>query len=564
MNRLLLIVAPIIAGTFGGEALSQTSGPLPQDLPPHLSLVDSNGVDLISGTLATEIAGPSVGAKDAGGLGISYNVYRPNYGQSNNSFSGYVSDDGVNAVVSIGGTSDSFDIVSGVGYVSTHRGGSTLVRTGYSQNNATYIYTSADGTIFNLDWGSISRIVYPTGEVISFNTDSGGVLKSISSNTGYQIHFDYSPKKSTAINSAVDYCGLLDTNCNSLTKAWPSLTLNEVSVPWGAWFINGKLVDSLGRSTTYSNSGTACPFATNNNMPYPTVVTINSPTGGVRTITRFAQTSFNPSPQLIYCMTTSDGTWTYKRSPYGSSGTVITNPLGKIRTLSFVAGGALGSDTDENGRTTIYDYDTFQRMTRITYPEGNYVQYTYDGRGNVTETRRVAKAGSNLPDIVTTSTYDPTCSQPVKCNKPNIMIDARGGTTNLSYSTIHGQVLSYVGPADANGIRPTVAYSYAQIATFAKNASGNLTQVGAVWRNTGQMTCRSSAATLVTTATSASLTCAAGAADLVSTLVSYNGSNNAQPTATTSSPGDGSPARTTTVSYDYAGNILSQTSPRGN
>jgi YD repeat-containing protein len=85
--------------------------------------------------------------------------------------------------------------------------------------------------------------------------------------------------------------------------------------------------------------------------------------------------------------------------------------------------------TDGLNRTTSFQYEANGRLTRSTLPEGNYVQLTYDARGNVTETRAVAKAGSGLADIVTSASFDTTCTNVVTCNKPNSTTDARSNTT---------------------------------------------------------------------------------------------------------------------------------------
>ena len=78
-----------------------------------------------------------------------------------------------------------------------------------------------------------------------------------------------------------------------------------------------------------------------------------------------------------------------------------TNGLGQATTYIFnLSNERLRRVTDPLGRAVSYDYDGSGRVTRITQPEGNYTQLTYDGRGNVTETRKVAKPGSGLADIV--------------------------------------------------------------------------------------------------------------------------------------------------------------------
>ena len=68
---------------------------------------------------------------------------------------------------------------------------------------------------------------------------------------------------------------------------------------------------------------------------------------------------------------------------------------------------------------TTYAYDTAGRLTQITAPEGNYVAFAYDGRGNVIERHSVAKSGSGLADIVSRRTIPTSCANPVTCNQPD-------------------------------------------------------------------------------------------------------------------------------------------------
>src|SRR3546814_12535094 len=87
------------------------------------------------------------------------------------------------------------------------------------------------------------------------------------------------------------------------------------------------------------------------------------------------------------------------------------------------------SVTNALSQTTTYKYDSSGRVTHIVSPEGTissrtptagYTKLTYDARGNVTETRQVAKAGSGLADIVTSAGYAATCtsrSEGRRCGK---------------------------------------------------------------------------------------------------------------------------------------------------
>ena len=113
----------------------------------------------------------------------------------------------------------------------------------------------------------------------------------------------------------------------------------------------------------------------------------------------------------------------------------VTNPLGKVTSYTW-ANGLEQTVTDPLSHTTSYTYDNNSRLTQITAPEGNAVQYGYDSRGNVTTTTNVAKSGSGLANIVTSASFDATCNNLVKCNKPNTTTD------NATHETVAGGSLT--------------------------------------------------------------------------------------------------------------------------
>ena len=57
--------------------------------------------------------------------------------------------------------------------------------------------------------------------------------------------------------------------------------------------------------------------------------------------------------------------------------TQITDPNGLVTTLAYNLRGNLTSKSVGSEQTT-YDYDDAQQLTRVTQPDGSYLQYSYD------------------------------------------------------------------------------------------------------------------------------------------------------------------------------------------
>ncbi len=241
---------------------------------------------------------------------------------------------------------------------------------------------------------------------------------------------------------------------------------------------------------------------------------------------------------------TSDGVTTYySRNVSGSTGTMtVTDALSQVTTVvSNLTIGRPTSATDPHGRTTAFQYDASGRLTRVTRPEGNYVQYTYDARGNVTQTRAVAKAGSGLADIVTSASYDASCSNPKTCNSPNSTTDARGNVTDYTYDATHGGVLTVTAPAPATGAtRPQTRYAY--------------TLTSGVYLLTGTAACQTQAG-----ASGGSPAACAGGADEVVSTVAHDASGNVA--SATRANGSGTLTATQTMTYDALGDLQTVDGP---
>lgn len=235
---------------------------------------------------------------------------------------------------------------------------------------------------------------------------------------------------------------------------------------------------------------------------------------------------------------TRDGvTTSYSRVVSGSTATMtVTNALSQSTvTVSDMTIGRPVSFTDGAGKTTGFTYDAEKRLTRVTAPEGNYLNYTIDGRGNTTETRQVAKSGSGAADIVATASYDATCVNPVTCNQPNSVTDTRGKTANFTYDATHGGVLTVTAPAPVTGgTRPQTRYSY--------------TLTNGEYVLTGMSTCQTGAAPACV-----------GTADEVKAAVAYDANGNV--TSTSRGAGDGSLTAITTATYTAKGDLQTVDGP---
>ncbi|WBY08952.1 hypothetical protein PIB19_06020 [Sphingomonas sp. 7/4-4] len=233
---------------------------------------------------------------------------------------------------------------------------------------------------------------------------------------------------------------------------------------------------------------------------------------------------------------TRDGiTTAYNYSVSGNTATmVVTDAQSHATTIvSDIAKFRPTAITDALGKTTSFSYDSLGRPTEVTYPEGDKIQYGYDGRGNLTETRRKAKPASGLPDITTTASYPASCTTP-SCNEPDTTTDERGGVTNYGYDGNTGLITSVTSPAPTPGAnRPQTRYSY--------TATG-------VSLLTGVSQCQTGVAPGCV-----------GTTDEVKVAVGYDANLNV--TSTTIAAGDNSLAATTTQSWDPAGNLLTVDGP---
>jgi RHS repeat-associated protein len=538
---------------------------------------DENGVEIASGKLQVGDTGIAIGS--ANSTLVHSRVWTGNGFRSNNVMSlSYIPhpDPTIpwDILITIGAKSYvlATDIDTGAKYI---RGGTgeSLIETGPSR----YTFSTKDGTqvffgpatlpsasnwhYFQYSVISVAEaILYPNGERIEFKyaakldttpSSCNGTpycstvgfvrLTSASSSAGYQLRYDYAGTaagsnaeytrlvKATLVNATQVYCDSLASTCPGLASSWPSVSYNRA---YSGSDTTENVVDSLGRTISYTWDSNRL------------LRSVKAAAPGRNDIV------YNYAPdETVTSVTRGSSVWNYA---FG----VVTDPLGRQRSVGLNEIGQPISETDTAGQTTIYEYGgTGGALSAEVLPDGRRVEYTLDWRGNVTETRSKAKLGSGLADIVTSATFPTTCTNALLCDKPITTTDAKGNVTDYTYDPVHGGLLTATLPAATpGGIRPQTRNSYTPLQAYYKNSAGSIVASG---QNHYLLTATSACQT------TASCT---GMADEVKTTINYGPqtagtANNLLPVSVTSGSGSGTPIATTTMAYDAVGNRVSVDGP---
>lgn len=572
MRRLTWLLALMLL-VVGKPLLAQQYVPPP--LPPVRETIDANGVDLSRGTLVARAHSVAIGG--AGNQGLSFSRAVNSGGSFRDSSSGFIVDggttDGSITTVNVGTHTETFKYVAAsASYVSNERTGSTLTKSGTN-----FTFTQGDGTIVSFgyisDFGmygtsgvSITSVTLATGEKMTYNYSVisvcvsrcldpqqaeyafTGRLQSITSTNGFMLKFSFATDvvparvnqtaswttlaKVTALNMSVDYCDPMADSC-TYSQTWPSLTMSGVTT----------FTDTLSNQTTYTYTsgqltGVKRPGATSNN------VTIGyNGSGQVGSVA-------NNGVSTTYTYADAAGVRTTTVSDAVAGNRVLTFDLTYFQVLT---------DTNELGKTTTYHYDpTTRLLDKLTAPEGNWTEFYYDSRGNLTSA--VAHGKTGTATITTSATYPASDSTytwkcasgtpAVKCNKPTSTTDGNGKTTDYTYDNTHGGVLTVTLPAATTGaVRPQTRYSYASTyyAKY-KNSAGTLVNFATpVTRMIEVSQCETTAS-------------CNGTADEIQTTIAYGG-NNALASSTTKAAGDASISAVTAYTYDNVGNVVAIDGP---
>jgi len=583
--RILAAVLVVTAGALGFVSPA-LAGAASYTLPEHFN-VDRLGINI--GTLLYERRDTLISIGDPANGGLSW-TFQSHLGTD--PYDGVISYWGPPAAgshlwqVKIAGAQTTFvGCESGI----CQNGSGTQATLALSGSN--WLYTGEDGTVYTFSAtgsytsensfqpvvfiGHLLSIHKPNGALLTINySGSTELIQSVVSNRGYALKYEWNGSggdgrsKISAINLSNHVCDATITTCDGVDSYITFSYFNVTSAGNGLTYAVEQITDPAGNNWQYAVNPISMPGDARNPVDYTdpdALMYFKSPNG-------YEASLIYDTAGRLSTFTDSRGTWTYKypdetlRLAQNGSSThtiKVTDPSGALYYTAHSGSQLVDYVQDPLGNTTnytftggqinyyqggfIYGTANYTRLSSLSLPEGNSQTWGYDSRGNINQVTNTPKSGSGLSATVIYANYDSTCSNPVKCNKPNWTEDAKGNYTYYSYDPTHGGVTLVQSPADSNGVTPQTATTWAQYTAQVKTASG-MANAGTIWLPQTVSTCASAA------------TCN-GSANQAITTTAYN-TYNLLPSAVTTAAGDNSISATTGFTYDAVGNKTSVDGPR--
>jgi RHS repeat-associated protein len=365
--------------------------------------------------------------------------------------------------------------------------------------NGTYSYEAVNRmrTDFNAE-GKVATSTHPSGVQVKF-TYTGGNLTSVQNSLGRKLTLSYTNGRITKVSDGRRNIGFAyDPDANLVT-----------------------FTDALLKNTTYQYDPAAPGRMTKFFYPsFPTAAVVTNVYDSLGRV----QTQTNANNKL----------YTYY---FAGSRSEEVGPGNTSRTSYFDALGRILKSITPTGRVTTNVYDSQSRLVTMVLPEGNRVEHTYDDvtcagvekrcTHNIKTISRVPKAGSGLPTLSQSFTYENAF------NQVETATDAKGQVTSFTY-TAQGNPYTVTAPADDNGVHPVTTFGYTAF----------------------------SPAGFPTFYLPTSLTRKTTASNSFTDTTAYNAANFYVPQSSTTDAGTGKLNLTTTFVYDATGNLTTVNGPR--
>ncbi|HEY6348292.1 MAG TPA: RHS repeat-associated core domain-containing protein [Candidatus Angelobacter sp.] len=241
--------------------------------------------------------------------------------------------------------------------------------------------------------------------------------------------------------------------------------------------------------------------------------------------------------------------------------TKITDPDGNTLNYSYTAGSDLASFTDRVGNTTTFSYDATHLLTNIVDPRGvQAVKNTYDSSGRLTSTTdgngnttTFTHAVATNHETVTDRLGNQTLFEYDDDGNLTRVTDALGGITSYTYDANDNKL------TETNALGKTTSYTYDALGdqTSVTDPLGNKTQT--TFNSRRQPLTITDPLGRVTTNTYDANGSLLTMQDAVGSVTSYTYNKNGLPASKTDALGN-----KTTLVYDSNGNLTSQTDALGN
>lgn len=500
------IVGPLsrMAMTFAfGAAITAPAALHAQDIPNTISPLqvepDRNGVNLVNGKMTPDALILSVPAAPRLKFDRIQNAAPYVSGEQNKNWDSGAEMTGSWTVHTADGISESFrcsfEIDDGKQCLSATGSGSSLSfngaifrKSGSGERytfNMVHLFTNPPTSTPNPKYLRLfyaSKIEHPDGEVISYEYDTAYL-----SNDPYGRPF-YRPNK---ISTNVGYYITIAYQSGDLTQhGWgtPSVvTLYSASAPSTPLARltsngNGTVTDLAGRVYQGYDLGNLGSKIEETNF------TRTLPSEATSTLTVTAAGGLPSNAAMIGTVNRDGVSWSYAYTNPGYYAGIdgylydrvdVTGPDGYHKTYTITKTSPLSPAgnrnlitgvKDELNRQSSYAYDSYMRVTQITYPEGNKVSLGWDIAGNILSKTTVAKPGSGLASLVEQIHVDLTpyssptgayidCKDTVLCWRPTWHRDALNRQTDYAYNA-NGQLTEQTDPADADGVRRKTFVEY--------------------------------------------------------------------------------------------------------
>lgn len=368
----------------------------------------------------------------------------------------------------------------------------------FTYNDQNRITSATDNT------GRTTTYTYdPMGELLLSTTDPSGTtsytyndqfaLTSITDSGGTQAVLEYDDRGRVIRESFGDGSETIiytygeegEVTVTDATGATTELMLND----------SGQVTqveDALGRrlQIRYDEQGNPtriiAPGDTNTGFTYDDDGNLLSQVNALGQRTQFAyEPSFNQLSQVT------DARGNELNYSYDSRGNLssITYDDGSLESFSYDSQGNVIGYTNRRGESIAYTYDTSGQLLRQDNADGSFQAYTYDVRGNITSTtdsRGTLSLEYDSADRLTKITYPTGRSLAYTydaANRRTRMVDGEGNAVNYAYDAA-GRLASLTDGA-GNSI---VAYTYDTVGRLTQEQNGNGTVTTYTYDTAGQLT----------------------------------------------------------------------------